>query len=59
MIVYLTSYLCKPEHTLSELRKKSAMKCKDRMTQQLNAICIVFLTKLEVYWSQKKTELEL
>ena len=60
MIVCLTSYLCKPEHTLSELIEKICHEVQgQRMMQQLSAISSMFLTKREVYWSKKKTELEL
>ena len=44
MTVYLTSYLCKPEYTVSELMKMSAKQGQNIM-QQLSAICNVVFRK--------------
>ena len=49
MLIYLTSYLCKPEHTMSELMKKAAKETNGReVMSKLHAIGNVFLTKREV-----------
>lgn len=45
MTVYLTSYLCKPEHTVSELMKMSAKEVQGQNMQQLSAICNVVFRK--------------
>ena len=49
MLMYLTSYLCKPEHTMSELMKKASKEAYDKdLKGKLYAIGNVFLTKREV-----------
>ena len=46
MTVYLTSYLCKPEYTVSELMKMSAKEVQGQnIMQQLSAICNVVFRK--------------
>ena len=46
MIIYLTSYLCKPEHTMSELMKKAAKEVQGQASmKQLNAVENVFFDK--------------
>ena len=49
MLTYLTSYLCKPEHAMSELKKKASKEAygkdiKDKILSSGNT----FLTKREV-----------
>ena len=49
VLKYLTSYMCKPERTTSELMKKAAKECTNKGVQdKLYAIGNVFLTKREV-----------
>jgi hypothetical protein len=49
VLKYLTSYMCKPERTTSQLMKKAAKECTNKGVQdQLYAIGNVFLTKREV-----------
>ena len=49
MLAYLTSYLCKPEHTMSELMKKASKEAYNKDIQgKMYAIGNVFLTKREV-----------
>ena len=49
VVVYLTSYLCKPEHTMSELMKKTAKEAHGAdIKTKLRKISNVFLTKREV-----------
>ena len=44
MLVHLTSYLCKPKHTISELMKKVAKERQREDTQkQLRSIQNIFL----------------
>ena len=49
MLIYLTSYLCKPENTMGELMKKSPKETHGKeVAQKLDNIRSVFLTKCEV-----------
>ena len=49
MLTYLTSYLCKPEHTMSELMKKTSKETYGKNIRgKINSIDNVFLTKREV-----------
>ena len=49
MLMYLTSYLCKPERTMSELMKKAAKEASGKeIMEKLHAIGNIFLTKREV-----------
>ena len=49
ILTYLMSYLCKPEHAMSELMKKASKEAygKDVRGKMLS-ICNTFLTKVEV-----------
>ena len=47
MLVYLTSYLCKPEHTMSELMKKAVKEAqREGIKKQLRSIQEIFFEKL-------------
>ena len=49
MLTYLTSYLCKPEHTMSELMKKAAKEAYDKdIRGKMRSIGDVFIKKREV-----------
>jgi len=49
LLTYLTSYLCKPEHTMSELMKKASKEATGKdIKGKLRSIGNVFLTKREV-----------
>ena len=49
MVIYLPSYLCKPEHTMVELKKKAAKEATGKeVMQKLHATGNIFLTKWEV-----------
>ena len=49
MLTYLTLYLCKPEHTMSELMKNALKESYGRnVWEKLSAIGNVFITKCEV-----------
>ena len=49
VLKYLTSYLCKPEHTMSELMKKASKEATGKdIKGKLRSIGNVFLTKREV-----------
>ena len=49
MLTYLTSYLCKPEHTMSELMKKASKEAYGKdIKGKMHSIGNVFLTKREV-----------
>ena len=49
LLTYLTSYLCKPEHTMGELMKKASKEATgEGMKGKLRKIGNVFLTKQEV-----------
>ena len=49
MLMYLTSYLCKPEHTMSELMKKASKEAYGKdIKGKMHSIGNVFLTKREV-----------
>ena len=49
MLTYLTSYLCKPEHTMSELMKKASKEAYGKdIRGKMHSIGNVFLTKREV-----------
>ena len=49
MLIYLPSYLCKPEHTMVELKKKAAKEATGKeVMQKLHATGNIFLTKWEV-----------
>ena len=49
MLTYLTSYLCKPEHTMSELMKKVSKEAYGKeVREKMRAIGNVFITKREV-----------
>ena len=48
-VCHLTSYLCKPEHRMSELMKKAAKEAqRPGSMKKVNAIGNMFLTKHEV-----------
>ena len=70
MLTYLTSYLCKPEHTMSELMKKVSKEAYGReVREKMQKIGDLFLMKREVsmheavkyrccvhsYWSKKES----
>ena len=44
-LTYLTSYLCKPENTVSELMKKAS---KETCGKDMDSVVSIFLTKREV-----------
>ena len=49
MLTYLTSYLCKPEHTMSELMKKASKGAYGKdIRGEMHSIGNIFLTKREV-----------
>ena len=49
MLTYLTSYLCKPEHTMSELMKKASKEAASKdLKGKMHAIGNVLITKREV-----------
>ena len=49
MLIYLTLYLCKSEHIMSELMKKAAEESTcSKVIQELHATCNMFLSKREV-----------
>ena len=49
VIKYLTSYMCKPERTMSELMKKASKEATNQGVQdKLRALGNVFITKREV-----------
>ena len=49
LLTYLTSYLCKPEHTMSELMKKASKEASGKdIKEKLRSIGNVFITKREV-----------
>ena len=49
LLTYLTSYLCKPEHTMSELMKKAYKEASGKdIKENLRSIGNVFITKREV-----------
>ena len=49
ILTYLASYLCKPEHTVSELMKKASKESYRRnFLEKLSAIRNAFITKHEV-----------
>ena len=49
MLIYLTFYLCKPEHAMDELMIKSAKEVTGKeVMQKLHAIWNIFLTKCKV-----------
>ena len=49
MLTYLTSYLCKPEHTMSELMKKASKEAYGKdIRGKMHSIGNVFITKREV-----------
>ena len=49
MLTYLTSYSCKPEHTMSELMKKGSKESYWRnVRENLSAVGNIFITKREV-----------
>ena len=46
MLTYLTSYLCKPEHTMSELMKKASKGAYGKdIRGEMHSIGNIFLTK--------------
>ena len=50
MLTYLTSYLCKPEHHMSELMKKATKEAYEKsVTDKMRDIGNIFITKREVY----------
>ena len=61
MLICLTSYLCKTEHTKSELMKKAVKEpTGKKVTQKLHIIENIFLMKREVsYHEAAKSELSL
>ena len=49
MLTYLTSYLCKPEHITSELKKKASKEaCGKDIRVKMHSIGNIYLTKNEV-----------
>ena len=49
MLTYLTSYLCKPEHAMSELMKKASKEAYGKdVREKMHSIGDIFLTKREV-----------
>ena len=49
MYTYLTSYLCKPEHTVSELAKKASKEAYSKdIRGKIHSTGTIFLTKREV-----------
>ena len=50
MLTYLTSYLCKPEHAMSELMKKSSKEAYGKdIRSKMHSTGNIFLTKCEVF----------
>ena len=49
MRTHLTSYLCKPEHTISKLMKKAPKEAYEKeIKRKMHSISNMFLTKQEV-----------
>ena len=49
MLTYLTAYLCKPEHRMSELMKKASKEAYGKdIRGKMHSIGNIFLTKREV-----------
>ena len=49
VLTYVTSYLCKPEHTISEFMKKASKEaCGSSIKEKLRKIGNIFITKREI-----------